>query len=974
MKLKTNLPGKSVAILKVVLISIALLASQHSIAQIPNLIPYQGQITDTGGKGFDGNFDFSFKILDNNNATLWSSGTVKLDVFQGSYSVVLGKSPQPSLPNGLVSNDLMFLEISFDDGTNGMETLSPNVQILPVPYAMRASMADSAGSASGQLSVGDSLVLRDASGDVRFVINPNTGVFKAVQNDTAWYSLSVNSPPKIEQGNGDVSSTEEQVEMNGKRYTKHTIWLAGLRIETWVQHDRDLGNQDTMQVTLVYDGDCVRERIVKYYKVSSGRTREVTYTYDCPSGKVKGIRDRSVDGDDEEGTTEENKETHTKTTKKTEEGRLQAATVDTRTGNLVAATFSPKDSCFIINADKLILKNDDSEYTIRLNKNGQISTESRNLGSNPPPPVMELVDPLQQFILEQGMKQVTYEYISPELVKVYRQAGIPEEIIERMNADAGEQVTQGIKTLQRLVDSVMVYKVNSQVVKDSIETIYNAVAHVIEVLNVAKYRQLSGDIAFIRLLNPNLVVEEYKNENTGIGIQRQTDLNNKKDVLNGADGSDVIMGGTTFTETYKPKTGTNSITHKYNPDSNWRITNGVHQDIWQIFKNDTFTQFYDDVDANGNPLNRMFVQVVPKDSLFIYDGNKNVVRRVGSSGFTDTYEYDQNSSKITERNDPEDSSRTLSGATRMIYDGVHTVRRETGTGDVDEVFIYDANNNQVRETTSPRDSSKVYVGFTTFQFDSPDEVVFEYDGTSNSIFTAHNPDGRSVITGGIKSAEWDFDTLVGGLYTDRNQGALNFTNLLTNSAIGLGFNPDNGTAGLISQGKTTLVLDTLMAFEQVRGASLEIAGNAVFGSNVNVIGNLSKGGGTFKIDHPLDPYNKYLYHSFIESPDMMNVYNGNTVTDSLGIDTIYMPEYFGALNKDFRYQLTCIGTFAQAIVLQEIEGNKFVIQTNKPKVKVSWQVTGIRKDTFANDNRVRVEVEKSADEKGSLLYPPKVNN
>jgi hypothetical protein len=48
-----------------------------------------------------------------------------------------------------------------------------------------------------------------------------------------------------------------------------------------------------------------------------------------------------------------------------------------------------------------------------------------------------------------------------------------------------------------------------------------------------------------------------------------------------------------------------------------------------------------------------------------------------------------------------------------------------------------------------------------------------------------------------------------------------------------------------------------------------------FSGNVKVTGSLSKGGGSFKIDHPLDPANQYLYHSFVESPDMMNIYNGN---------------------------------------------------------------------------------------------------
>jgi hypothetical protein len=92
-----------------------------------------------------------------------------------------------------------------------------------------------------------------------------------------------------------------------------------------------------------------------------------------------------------------------------------------------------------------------------------------------------------------------------------------------------------------------------------------------------------------------------------------------------------------------------------------------------------------------------------------------------------------------------------------------------------------------------------------------------------------------------------------------------------------------------------------------------------------VIGNLSKGGGSFKIDHPLDPANKYLYHSFVESPDMMNVYNGNVVLDANGEAVVVLPDWFEALNRDFRYQLTCIGGFAPVYIAEEIANNQFKI-------------------------------------------------
>jgi hypothetical protein len=139
--------------------------------------------------------------------------------------------------------------------------------------------------------------------------------------------------------------------------------------------------------------------------------------------------------------------------------------------------------------------------------------------------------------------------------------------------------------------------------------------------------------------------------------------------------------------------------------------------------------------------------------------------------------------------------------------------------------------------------------------------------------------------------------------------------------------------------------------------------------SVNIVGNLSKGSGSFKIDHPLDPANKYLYHSFVESPDMMNVYNGNVTTNKHGLAVVTLPEYFEALNRDFRYQLTVIGQFAQAIVAKEISRNQFTIRTSHPNVKVSWQVTGIRHDAYADAHRIQVEEEKPPQEQGHYLHP-----
>ena len=142
-----------------------------------------------------------------------------------------------------------------------------------------------------------------------------------------------------------------------------------------------------------------------------------------------------------------------------------------------------------------------------------------------------------------------------------------------------------------------------------------------------------------------------------------------------------------------------------------------------------------------------------------------------------------------------------------------------------------------------------------------------------------------------------------------------------------------------------------------------------FAGDVDVNGNLSKSGGSFKIDHPLDPANQYLYHSFVESPDMMNIYNGNVTTDANGNALVTMPDWFEALNSDFRYQLTVIGQFAQAIVARKIANHTFAIKTDKPNVEVSWQITGIRQDAWAKAHRIPVEQAKTDQERGHYLHP-----
>lgn len=141
-------------------------------------------------------------------------------------------------------------------------------------------------------------------------------------------------------------------------------------------------------------------------------------------------------------------------------------------------------------------------------------------------------------------------------------------------------------------------------------------------------------------------------------------------------------------------------------------------------------------------------------------------------------------------------------------------------------------------------------------------------------------------------------------------------------------------------------------------------GNVYIYNDLDVFGTKN-----FMIDDPLDPLNKYLVHSCIESPERLNVYCGNITTDADGNATVDLPDYFEAVNTNFKYQLTVIGQFAQAIIATEISNNSFTIKTDKPNVKVSWMVSGDRNDPYAKAHPMVVEQEKSTIEKGKYLHP-----
>ncbi|MFI4897206.1 MAG: hypothetical protein ACIARR_05210 [Phycisphaerales bacterium JB059] len=152
----------------------------------------------------------------------------------------------------------------------------------------------------------------------------------------------------------------------------------------------------------------------------------------------------------------------------------------------------------------------------------------------------------------------------------------------------------------------------------------------------------------------------------------------------------------------------------------------------------------------------------------------------------------------------------------------------------------------------------------------------------------------------------------------------------------------------------------------VYGQAASLSGWGVFSN-----GRLGASGTkSFIIDHPLDPTGHYLLHYSSESPEPQNRYNGNVRLDARGVGVVALPEYFHAINRDFRYTLTPIGGAAPNLhIAREIVGATFVIAGGLPGQKVSWEVIAVRDDAFVRQRGAPVEIEKVGAERGLYLTP-----
>lgn len=126
---------------------------------------------------------------------------------------------------------------------------------------------------------------------------------------------------------------------------------------------------------------------------------------------------------------------------------------------------------------------------------------------------------------------------------------------------------------------------------------------------------------------------------------------------------------------------------------------------------------------------------------------------------------------------------------------------------------------------------------------------------------------------------------------------------------------------------------------------------------------------TLQVDHPAAPGERWYRRSAVGSFERLSVVSGNARTDASGVAVIDVPDLFARYHRDFRYQLTTVGAAAAAHVSRELRNGRFTVKTDRPRVKVSWQLTAVRDDPSARASEFRPTTAKRGSQRGRFLEP-----
>jgi|GEM_PF-4655151 len=261
--------------------------------------------------------------------------------------------------------------------------------------------------------------------------------------------------------------------------------------------------------------------------------------------------------------------------------------------------------------------------------------------------------------------------------------------------------------------------------------------------------------------------------------------------------------------------------------------------------------------------------------------------------------------------------------------------------------------------TAASSSAKAIVGRTT------------YTGTATTAAgvqgISDGKNGSGVIgqanKGPLAAGVWGRSSTGSGIYGEGLAGVVGSGYGGTDSVGVLGYGEDDAAAVAGVGGAT---LDSV----GVLGTTVDGAGWAAY-----LDGDVFIGGTTYvpesvlSVDHPDAPGERWYQRAAVGSFERLSIISGNTRTGADGSVVVEVPDLFARMHTDFRYQLTVIGSMASASVAREMKQGRFTVRTDRPRVKVSWQVTAVRDDPAARANTFHASVPKRGAERGRMIEP-----
>ena len=331
---------------------------------------------------------------------------------------------------------------------------------------------------------------------------------------------------------------------------------------------------------------------------------------------------------------------------------------------------------------------------------------------------------------------------------------------------------------------------------------------------------------------------------------------------------------------------------------------------------------------------------------------------------------DSEAGKIIYSHDADHMRFATNGANRVTIDSTGNVG--IGTAVPDEMLHVTG----TIKAVASGDTARAVIGEATST-----EFTIKYGG----YFTAIGLLGRGVYAEG--SGYGVYAKGVTGVYaeTDHPLGH-GFHGIATDGGTGVGgyANGDfsagvNGssTGTVLSRGISGSVLEDHSSNYAIYGTTFSNPNSyaGYFDGRVHVAGMLSKSGGGFLIDHPDDPENRILRHSFVESPEMMLIYKGRASLKE-GVTTVELPGYFeGLAHPEGReIVLTCVGGYSPLYLDGDIADGRFTVRSagGSHDQEFSWIVYAVRNDAWAQQHRFPVEEDKTADgefKTGEYLNP-----